>query len=387
MLNTSSKKQHCTESETNYYFLNIDDQSDDDSSASVAEPADLPEKEAVHPEQCQTKSSRKSQLSPCHYVPTRISSPLKCPDFSDEEDEEVNTQKKPRMSSVRKKLAEERKSKSAGLSESLCGERRSDSGKNMNKGKRRSQIKLPHKSEKGKQKAGAGKSLTETKTHFFPDTVNSSCCLSSPAKLDEVKIELSKETSAQLQKMDQRTPKAGRPSLSSLVQSFTLSADSKSAALSSADANDDVFEDYFSSANCCQRSERRILPPLPVERDIHIPFELDSVSKKRKQRRSEVTGSESSSKKKVEESKTGKSHNQQSDAGTEPQNRSIQDVKESLGRANANVTFVAKMRQQSTIPFTSTSVTREAVKQRRSTSSEQLKNSNVIVLSHSLESE
>uniref|UniRef100_A0A3Q4BAK1 BRCT domain-containing protein n=1 Tax=Mola mola TaxID=94237 RepID=A0A3Q4BAK1_MOLML len=87
-------------------------------------------------------------------------------------------------------------------------------------------------------------------------------------------------------------------------------------------------ENLSPTANCCQRSERRILPPLPVERDIHIPFELDSVSKKRKQRRSEVTGSESSSKKKkVEESKTGKSHNQQSDAGTEKQHIVCQLIK------------------------------------------------------------
>ena len=318
-------------------------------------------------------------------MPTRISSPLECPHYSDKEDEEVNTQKKPRISSVRRKVAEGRRSKSAGLSESLCDERRSDNGKNMNKGKSRSQLKLPHKSEKGKQKAGVGKSLTETKTHFFPDTVNSSCCLSSPAKLDEVKIELSKETSPQLQKMDQRTPKAAKPSCSSLVRSFTLSTDSKSAAQSSADGNDDVFEDYFSSANCCQKSERCILPLPTVVKDF-IPFELDSVSKKRKQKRCEVSGFESNSKKKkVDESKTGKSHSQQSGARTEPQDRSIPD------HENTSVT-----QQQSTIPFTSTSVTRQSLKKRGSTSSvlteantssEQLKNSNFIVLSHSLESE
>lgn len=392
------------------FSFNIDDQSDDDSSASVAEPAYSPDKEEVRPQYDVTdhghrNASEKPWLSTCHDVPTRISSPLNCPDFSDKEDGDGNTPKKSRMTSVRKKPEEKHKHKSVGLSESPCQERRSDSNKNFNKEKTWSQIKSsrpsPNKSEKRKQKVKAAKSLTKTKTHFLPDTVNSSSCLSSPAELGDAAVKLSKRTSTPLQKMEQRTPKAARLSLSSLVQSFTLSGDSKSLASSSADGDDNVFEDYFSPANCNQKSKRPFLPNLPVERDIQIPFELDSVPKKRKQRRSESTGSETNSKKKkLEESESGKNLNQQSDAGSEPQSRPQQDVKETLDRPSADVTLVAKRRRQSTLPFTSTSTTSDAVKPRRAstsslsamlteanTTSEPQKNSDVNVLSHILESE
>ncbi|XP_070772522.1 microcephalin [Enoplosus armatus] len=386
------------------------DQSDDDSSASVAEPGYSPDKEEgrtqvdvtdhAHLAQRQRKGSEKPWLSPCCDVPKWISSPLKCPDFKDKEDEDEIRQKKSRRASVRKKPAE--KHKSAGLFESPCQDRRSDNSKDFHKEKRRSQIKSsspsPHKSEKGKRKVKAAKSLSET----FPDAVNSSSRLSSSSTLGDAAVELSK-VATPLQKMQQKTPKRARPSLSALVQSFTLSDDSKGVASCSTVGHDDVFEDYFSPVNSHQRSKRPVLPNLPVQRDIEIPFELDSVPKKRKQRRSESIGSETISKKrrKVEESQSSKKCNQQSDASSEPLSHPQQDVKESLpalDSPSANVTLVAKRRRQSTLPFTSTGTTAsDAAKQRRAstsvqptmsteanTVSERQRNSDVNVLPHTL---
>lgn len=389
------------------FFLNIDPQSDDDSCASAAEPAYSPDKEEVrtqydvtepdHLEQHHRNSSEKPWMSTCHDVPKRISSPLKCPDFSEKKEEDGKTPKKSRKTSVRKKPAGKHKQKSTGLSESPC------SSKNLNRERRQSQIKSSrpsnNKSEKGKQKSEAAKSITDTKTHFLPDTVNSSICLSSPAKLDDAAVELSKETSAPLQKMEQKKPKLAKMSRSSLVRSFALSSDCKSVASSSADGDDNVFEDYFSPANCQQKSKRPLWPDLPVERDIHIPFELGCVPKKRK--RSESTGSETNSKKeKLEESKRGKNCDQQCEAGSEPQSHPQKTAKESLNRQSANVSLVAKRQRQSILSFTSNAATSHAIKQRRASTSslsavltganttlEPQKNSDVGVLSDTLKSE
>ncbi|XP_039994310.1 microcephalin isoform X2 [Xiphias gladius] len=391
------------------------DQSDDDPSASVAEPGCSPDKEEGrtqvdvtehrHLEKRHKKGSEKPCLSSCRDVPKRISSPLKCPDLEFKEDKEGNGQKKSRRNSVRKKPAE--KSKSVGLLESLCQDTRSDNSKNFRKVKRQSQIKSsslsPNESEKGKQKIKAAKSFTETKTSICTDDVNCSSCLSSPAMSGDPEVELTKETGTKLWKLERKIPKRARQSLSALVRSFTLSG--ASVASGSTDGDDNVFEDYFSPANH-QRSKIPLFSNLPVVKDIQIPFELDSVPQKRKQRRSERTGSETNSKKKrkLEESLSGKNLIQQSHTSSHRQ----QDVKESLpaldspsARHSASVTLVAERARQSTLPFTSTSTTTsdaEAEQRRASTSvqptmvtednavSELQKNSDVSVLSHAMES-
>ncbi|XP_067466050.1 microcephalin isoform X1 [Thunnus thynnus] len=389
-------------------FKRFYDQSDDDSSASVAELGYSPDKEEgrtqLHVndhdrlEQPLGKDFEKPWLSPCHDVSKQRSiSPLKCPDF---EDKEGTKQKKSMRTSIRNKLIG--KHKSVGLLESPHQEGRSDEGKNLCKEKRRSQIKSsspavkkteqsPSKSEKGKRKIKAVKSVTETKTPNCPDTVNSSGCLSSSTVLADAAAKLSKETASLLQKVEQKTTKRARPSLSALVRSFTLPSESQSVASGSADGADDVFEDYFSPANHHKKSQRPLLPSLPVERDIQVPFELGSVPKKRKQRRSESTGSETMSmkKRKLEESQSVKTGNQQSDANTEPKSHPQQDDKESL----------VKGRRQSSLPFTSTSSTTTEPQKRRKASSVQStkitedntalklqKTSDVDDLSHTLES-
>ncbi|XP_030297276.1 microcephalin isoform X3 [Sparus aurata] len=385
------------------------DQSDDDSSASAAEPAYSPDKEEGrihrvvtdhgHLEQRHKNATVKPWLSPCSDVPKQIKSPLICPEFTDKEDEKGNRQKKLRRTLVRKKSE---KQKSVDLLEIPCQDRRSDSNKNLKKEKRLLQIKSsslsPNKSEKGTGKMKAAKSFTETKTNFVSDTENSSSCHLSQAKLAVAAVELSK-VAAPSQKVEQKTLKRARLSLSSLVRSFTLSGDSKTAA-SDSTGDDHVFEDYFSPANCQRKSNRALSPNLPVQRDIQVPFELGSVQKERKHRRSESIGSETNSKKKrkLEETQTGKNPDQQSDAGSEPRSHPQQDVKESLNSSRANATLVAKRRRQSVLPFTSTGTTSDTVKKRRVSTSVQStmlmdntvpelqKNSDVSARSHTLES-
>ncbi|XP_031732082.1 microcephalin isoform X1 [Anarrhichthys ocellatus] len=339
------------------------DQSDDDSSPSVAEPAYSPDKEEGrtqvdvtdhdHPEE-----RHKPWLSPCHDVPKQISSHVECEDFKDED---ATRLKKSRRTSVRQKPVE--KHKSVGSLESPSKDRRSGNSKSFREEKRQSEIKSsspsPHETEKGKMKAA--KSFTETKTHLCSDAASS--CLSSPAALGDGAAKLSKESTSPLQ----RTTKQARPSLSALVRSFTISSDSRSLPSGSTDGDDNVFEDYFSPANHHPKSKRPLLN-LPVERDIQIPFELDSVPQKRKLSRSESIGSETKkNKKKILET------SQASDASSKPRCHPQQDVKEPLPASespSSDVTLVAKRRRQSTLPFMSSSTTScDTVTQRRASTS------------------
>ncbi|XP_034465496.1 microcephalin isoform X1 [Hippoglossus hippoglossus] len=343
------------------------DQSDDDSSASAAEPGCSPDKEEgrtkvdVTDHGCVEKRHRKDSaklwLSPCREVPKTISSPLRCPD---KEDEAGTRQKKTRSLSVRKEIE---KKKSVRLLEIPCQDTKSDNSKTICKEKRRSQIKSTSpKPEKGKQKSKADKTFTETKPSICPNNVNFSSCLLSPATSGGAEVELSKVAASVLQK----TPKRARPSLSSLVRSVTVSAQPHSVASVSTDGDDNVFEDYFSPANHQHRSKKPLLKNLPVETDIQIPFELNSVPKKRKQRRSESIESETIRKKKrkVEESQSGKNPHQWSDASRSSQ----QDVKESLpalDSSSASVTLMAKRPRRSTLPLSRAgTTTSDAVKQR-----------------------
>ncbi|XP_034007744.1 LOW QUALITY PROTEIN: microcephalin-like [Trematomus bernacchii] len=277
-----------------------------------------------------------------HHVLKRIISPVKCPDF---EDKKGTSQKKP-------------------TEKYKPGVKSADS-KNSHKETRPSEIKppspSPNKSEKGKQNVKSSKSFTETKTPLCSDAPISSSSLSAPTKSDNAALELSKETLTSLQKIPKRT----RPSFSSLVRSFSPFSESKNVASASTDRDDDdVFEDYFSSANHHQRSQSRALPNLPVKRDIQLPFELDSVPNKRKQRRSVGLGSEMNSKKKMKLEKSLPSV-----ASSKPQSPPQQDVKESLPALegpSCDVKLLAKKRRQSTLPFTSSNTTtRDAGKQRR----------------------
>ncbi|XP_063730461.1 microcephalin isoform X2 [Eleginops maclovinus] len=329
------------------------DLSDEDSSASVAEPAYSPDKEEGR---THIDVTDHDHLGKCRIVPKRILSVVKFADFEDKDCEEGTSQIKTRRTSVRKKPAE--KYKSVELVENPFQEKRSADSKISHRETSPSQIKppspSPHKSEKGKRRFKSSKSCTETKTHFCSDAAISSSSLSTPTKSDNATLKLSKETPPSSLK---KTPKPTRLSLPASVRSFTPFIESKHVASASTDGDEDVFEDYFCPANHHQSLKSRPLPNLPVERDIQLPFELDTVPNKRKQRRSVGFGSESNSKiMKLEKSLP-------SVASSEPQGLPQQDDKESL---SGDVKLVAKRRRQSTLPFTSTiTPTRDAGKRRR----------------------
>lgn len=295
------------------------------------------------------------------------------------------------------KTAGKQTQKSRGVSESPCKEESSDSHRSFNEETRQSQRRSSRPSRgnpiKGKTKIATAIHLTETESHIIPEnvnstnisekgnkmettkffrspvithSVNSSSCLSSSASPDDAAAKCSKETFTTSGKKKERAPRPSRLSLSSLAHSVILSGSAQSVASNS--AGDDVFEDYFSPAHNHQKTNRLLLPNLPVEESIHMPFELDSVLKKRKCRTCESNGSvtKNNKKKKLEENDSGK--NQQTDAEIEHQSQSRYGVEGSSRRAISNATHAAKRGRQSTLPFIRTT-TSDVTKQRRASTS------------------
>ncbi|XP_071377442.1 microcephalin-like [Centroberyx affinis] len=410
-------------------FKLLYESSDDDSSATSAAQPDrssdrkkeeertqLDDIDHCHLEPLHRKDAEKPWLSPCSDVAKRKSMiPLKIPDLDDKE--KGSKQKKARRSSVKKQPVE--KHNSAGSLESPCQDGRSEDSKNSHNKKRRSQIKScslaiekrgqsPNKLEIGKRKTRAVQSLTESKTRICPEVLNSPSCLSSPAILGNTLVdqELSKGITSPSQKVDQQIPKRARPSFSALVQSFTLPSESLRVPSSSIDEDDGVFEDYFSPANH-KRQQTPLLPNLPSETQIQIPFELDSVTGKRKQRKSETPGTKTVpiKKRKREETQSVKNPGRQSDSvQSEPQMHPHQDVRESppaVDSRDSVAPATSKRSRQGTLLFMSTSeFTADPVKQRKtsvpvqpptlsvredSAASDLQKNSDVSVLSHTME--
>ncbi|XP_030011419.1 microcephalin [Sphaeramia orbicularis] len=364
------------------------DNSDDDSSASVAETGYSPDKEEGRKPLCvsdhgheqpkRNETIEKPWLSPCHDVlrSTSISS-LKCPDFEENKDQEGEHQKRSRRTSVKKHITAELKS----VSESPRPDGRSNNDKGKRKDKGQSQIKSssfaakqsklsPKKSDTGKQK-GKDKYFKETKTTLFPDTVKPSKYPSLTDISCDAAAAPPEETTSPLQKNEQKLSKRARPSLPALVRPFPLPSESQSAASGSTKEDDNAFEDYFSPVNHKKKLHRPLCSGLPVEKDIQVPFVLDSYTKKRKQRRSESVVAESCTvkKRKVEESQSAKT--QLSDAMAEHPQQDSRESPPELDNPGVGSTLMVKRRRQSTLPFTSTSViTTDVIKTRASTSVE-----------------
>lgn len=234
------------------------------------------------------QDSMKHWLSPCRDVPKRISSVPNSPSIDIQEDQEGSKQITPRRASARKKVEQELKFGESPIQDIP------DKSEIFPNDKRQPPIKSASKSETKKKKTPADAYFKETKSGLFPNAVISS---------------------------------------------------------SSADAGDDVFEDYFSPAN----HKRPLLPDLPVESNIWIPFELDFVNKKRKPRRSEVS-STYNKKQKMGKSSSGGKLNQQSDESSECLQK--QDVKTSLSASNcASVCVETETKKQSPLESTSASKT------------------------------
>lgn len=367
-------------------------------------------------DQHQRKTSVKLCSSAIRDVPKCIPSPLKCPDFSDLEDNAGNI--------PAENQAGEQTQKSRAFSDSACKEKIFDSHRNLNKEKRHSRRRPSRPSTgspvKGRRRIATAIRLTGTKSHRSPENVNSSTkkgkekieaaklltapfnsynvnsssCLSSPACLDDTASNRSKETFTPSGSKEQRTPRPSRLS-PPLVQSVNLSGASQSADSNSADG-DDAFEDYFSPANSHQMTKRHRLPHLPVNRGIHIPFDLGSVLKKRKHRTCESTGSGNSKNKKTKLEENA-DKNPQSNTEIEHQSHSHQNAERSLGFLVTDISHAANKRRQSTLPSVRTS-TSNATKQRmvstssisefteRNTSPDGLKNS-INDNCHTMESE
>ncbi|XP_061142115.1 microcephalin isoform X1 [Syngnathus typhle] len=142
-------------------------------------------------------------------------------------------------------------------------------------------------------------------------------------------------------------PTQSRRSLSALAHSFSSSSKSHNLTLNSPDGEDDVFDDFFSSAS---HHKKLFLPVLPDLTDINIYSELNYVPKKGKQRswKSAATETKSSKKRKVESIE----HccRPQSVVNVCPQN----NVKENLpafDHSSGTQTLASKRVRQSTLPF------------------------------------
>uniref|UniRef100_A0A3P8NW46 BRCT domain-containing protein n=1 Tax=Astatotilapia calliptera TaxID=8154 RepID=A0A3P8NW46_ASTCA len=336
----------------------IYDQSDDDSSASVPELGYSPDKEEgrthtdVRDHEHLELSHRKDCLSPNHHVAEQVISVPACPD---PEHEEGNKQKKSRRTLVRKKEMD--KDKSIDFLQSPCQDRKSDNSKNDQKEGTQSQIKspklTPNKSEKRKEKNTKVNVIAETKSHIFPDTLESSSCLSSPVQGGAAS--------------GQKKPKRAQQSFSALVRSFTSSSEHKCGTPGTADRGDDMFEDYFSSAKHSQRKRRHRSLNLPVASDIKIPFNLDTLPTNRKQR-SEIFGPKGQKKRKLEESDTGKHFDQQSETSIETQTHQGEESLPMLDSPSVNKKPTGKKRRQSTSTFTTIDKATSETTERRSAS-------------------
>ncbi|XP_054654524.1 microcephalin isoform X2 [Dunckerocampus dactyliophorus] len=354
----SGPKPSLGNSPTVFKFLY--DNSDDDSTASVAELSHSPDKEKVCEEsdttedkqhdKYLTKDFEKPWLSPCSAIskPTFIS-PLKCLDF-EENEVEGTSQTNQMSSSIRKNPTG--KAKSVGVIQGTVEEVASADGREAGKDKSHTKSCSPvakpleqsdDKSEKGRRNIQVTKPVIETKANC-PDDVNSSGFLLAPTILGH-------DTLFNDHSLLQKRRTRGKTSLSAL----SLSSESQKVASSSPVVKDDVFEDFFSSTNH-KIPNKPLLPVMPDKRDLHISFEMDSFPKKRKQRRSKraATATNNSKKRKVEE--TGDRCSQQAVANTERKSPPQKDVKESLPALDpSNATLATKQRRQSTLPFVRTS--------------------------------
>ncbi|XP_034040510.1 microcephalin [Thalassophryne amazonica] len=348
----------------------------------------------------QRKNCEKPWLSPCRDVPEWISvHPLDCPDFEDEE--EWDKQKVQRRFSVRKKKTE--KQSSVGLAIS-CQDGCDDSN-SCHKEKTRSKIKdpspaakkselLPDALNKGKTKAA--KSFTENNAYIYPNSLNLSSCLSSPGNLDEATVEPTEGNASLLQKMHEKISKNGRSSKCALVPSLTLPSEPQNLASHSTDGNDNSYEDYFSPVNNHQRS---LMPSLPVDRNILVPFVLDSVPRKRKQRCESIVSKTNIKKSKLEESQSGKNHTQLlcGSVNCEAQKHPHQNAEEPASPVESNCAIASPKASNKRTQNRTNAITTDELKQRRALTGEHLtvtetdetldlwKNSDVSVRAHAVE--
>nr|XP_049591940.1 microcephalin isoform X2 [Syngnathus scovelli] len=306
--------------------------SDEDSSASVAELGYSPNKSQV----CNTmeqnkldkpfsKDLEKPWLSPCRDVSERPSiSPLKMVELTLDE-EEGKTPGKQRTASVTQPPIE--KPKLAGVVS--CNRKR--------RSQRPSCSSLNKTMEPTIDTSDEGRSnipWAEVRNKKIPHVVDSvGHILGDTLFKDQSKL-LSK-------------PTQGRRSLSALAHSFSSSSKSHNLALNSPDGVDDVFDDFFSSAS---HHRKLFLPILPDLTDSNIYSELNYVPKKGKQRSLKSASTETKSSKKRKVASSEHCCRPQSVVNVCPQN----NVKENLlafDHSSGTQTLASKRVRQSILPF------------------------------------
>ncbi|XP_061601801.1 microcephalin isoform X2 [Cololabis saira] len=327
------------------FKFKLDDLSDDDSCAFVADRGVSPDKEdgrshsdfgnSEHLE----SDSLKPWLSPLRDVPKRIQTVLDCHHFEEKEDKEGNEPNKS-ITSVRKKAAE--KPKSGDFLESPLQERSDKSKTCEEKKQSRTRSSTPSPNKKARQKMGATKLVTDTESHIYPECVNSVSTLSSSNLSVDTSTRMSKKACL-VKTTDRKATRRNTSTPSAFMGALTLLSlnDSKHVASSSTDG-DDVFDDCFSQLNL----KSPVVHKLPENCNIQLPFELGSSPKKRRKRR-ETFGSETNDTKrqKLAGSHRGKNPNQFS-GSTEPQSLQQQDGEISIPPLDSYSANVMTRRQR-----------------------------------------
>uniref|UniRef100_A0A3B4BFR2 BRCT domain-containing protein n=1 Tax=Periophthalmus magnuspinnatus TaxID=409849 RepID=A0A3B4BFR2_9GOBI len=287
-------------------------------------------------------------MSPCSQVQSvnvHIS-PVKYPNFEENEDEE---EKKRQKSSRRASRRVSVKKNSTESPKCIL----SDSKKSGKKVSRRSTIKSPSSaskelktlssesiSKKGQELTKRNKSYTETK---IPENVKCTVTTSAAATNLSIKTTSPKE----------HTESKLTPIFSALVRLPTVPCESRKTVPCSTDGDDDVFEDYFSPAYLRQKPKKASFSGLSAK-TFQLPFELDSDSKKRKPRsESAVNETSTGKKKKLEQSTLHLKDLDTEDASERLSHKEGNKLLSDLASSSDNLKQLTKKKRQSALQFTS----------------------------------
>ncbi|XP_055019015.1 microcephalin isoform X2 [Boleophthalmus pectinirostris] len=347
-------------------FKHSYDQSDDDSCPSVAETGSAAESPAKEEgtslpnikdhqnERLSTETTEQPWIAPCRQMlgETHIF-PVKCLKFLEKEDKKEKYRRKTSRRSSRVSMKRNSTESVKGILTDTPGS--SDSQKSGKKVSRRSTIKSPSSAskklktlssesriKKGQELTKGDKSCTETKS---PENVKYTASTTTDAA-----------TSLSIKTTSPREPSESKLTsiFSALVRTPTLSCESHKTVSCSTDGDDDVFEDCFSPSNLGQKPKKASLSGLSAE-TFQLPFELDSDSKKRKQRRSESAVNEASAtkKKKLKQSTLHLKDLDTVEASERLSHKDGNKLLSNLGSYSDNLKQLTKKRRQSALQFTS----------------------------------
>lgn len=340
------------------------DQSDDDSSASVAETGLSPAKEEGTSlpdikEHCHEHLRKDGiEKSYSEVFEKQTISPVQCLNFEGNEEMEENEQNTSRR--VSRRISAKRNSTDSNKPIQLSATPDPDtfaSKISNKKDKRRPAVKPLSSPSSRRSDTKGGKETTKGgKTQGLDENVKS--FIAAGASLSV------KRTSPILEKEQAFSKQA--PIVSALVQATLPNESHRTVSCSS---DDNVFEDYFSLGNLQPKTKIPVLSSLPSE-TFQLPFELDSDTKKRKPRRSESAVNETkkaSKKKKLQEIAI---HLKDLDEGDTSESSNEKNLLPNPCSSTDNLKQQTKKRRQSALPFTSICATSTKRSQRPSLSFE-----------------